>query len=159
MNGSKKLLVPEFIWEATLDIFEPYSKAGLEAGCIWYGIRSDDSSLTTMIGVPSQENHPRYFNIDSDSLAELTEAISMFNLVAVAQVHIHPGRDVEHSPWDDQMIISKRIHSLVIPHYGKRPCNISDVGVHRFLNNKWNIFSLTDDEANIQIIPNLVDTR
>ena len=159
MSGASKLLVPESIWQSTLNLFEPYAAAGLEAGCLWYGLRQDNNAIAMMIGIPKQENHPRYFDIDADSLAELTESAIALNLVAVAQVHIHPGKDVEHSPWDNQMIVSKRVHSLVLPYYGRRPCNILNIGVHRFESGGWQMLSSFDAEKALQIIPSLTDTR
>lgn len=155
----RELLVPGFIWEQTLDIFEPFSRSGLEAGCIWYGRRGDEFNVVSMIGVPKQENNPRNFHIDADSLAELTESIGETGLTAVAQVHIHPGISVEHSPYDDEMIVSRRIHSLVIPHYGKRPCEISDVGIHVFRDGRWVLLESAEGLETVKIIQSVVDMR
>jgi len=154
-----RLLVPEYIWEQTLDIFKPFSRSGLEAGCIWYGRRGDEFNLVSMIGVPKQENNPRNFHIDADSLAELNETIGETGLTVVAQVHIHPGISVEHSPYDDKMIVSLRIHSLVIPHYGKRPCDISNVGVHVFCDGRWVLLDSAKGVETVRIIPGVVDMR
>lgn len=153
------LLVPELIWEQTLDIFEPFSRSDLEAGCIWYGRRGDEFNVVSMIGVPKQVNNPRNFHIDADSLAELTETIGETGLTVVAQVHIHPGIRVEHSPYDDEMIVSRRIHSLVIPYYGKRPCEISDVGVHLFGEGRWVLLESAEAVETVRIIPSVVDMR
>lgn len=153
------LLVPDYIWEQTLDIFELFSRSGLEAGCIWYGRRGDEINVASMIGVPKQVNNPRNFYIDGDSLAELTETIGQTGLTAVAQVHIHPGISVEHSTYDDAMIVSRRIHSLVIPHYGKRPCEISDVGVHVFRDGRWVLLESAEGVEIVKIIPSVVDMR
>ena len=154
-----RLLVPEFIWEQTLDIFEPFSISCLEAGCIWYGRRGDEFSVVSMIGVPKQVNNPRNFYIDADSLAELTETIGETGLTVVAQVHIHPGINVEHSPYDDEMIVSRRIHSLVIPHYGKRPCDLSDVGIHVVRDGGWVLLGSDEGVETVKIIPGVVDMR
>lgn len=153
------LLVPAFIWEQTLDIFEPFSRSDLEAGCIWYGRRGDEFNVVSMIGVPKQVNNPRNFHIDADSLAELTETIGETGLTVVTQVHIHPGISVEHSPYDDEMIVSRRIHSLVIPYYGKRPCEISDVGVHMFRDGRWVLLERAEAVETVRIIPSVVDMR
>lgn len=154
-----RLLVPEFIWESTLDIFAPFSKSGREAGCIWYGRRGDEFNVVSMIGVPKQVNNPYNFHIDADSLAELTERIGETELTVVAQVHIHPGVDVEHSPYDDEMIVSRRIHSLVVPNYGKRPCDISHVGVHVFRDGGWLLLESDESDETVKIIAGVVDMR
>lgn len=154
-----KLLVPDFVWNQTIEIFAPFTDARLEAGCIWYGRRGDDFNIASVVGVPKQENNPLNFHIDADSLAELNEKIGETGLTVVAQVHIHPGVDVEHSFYDDRMIVSRRIHSLVLPYYGKQPCNTSDAGVHVFRDGSWQLLDSRQAGDAVEVIPTLVDMR
>jgi hypothetical protein len=58
-------------------------------------------------------------------------------LVVVAQLHLHPGNDTRHSPWDDQLVVSKRIFSLVLPNYGAPPCSLAAAGIHAHDGGGW----------------------
>src|SRR5688572_20147140 len=98
------------VWRATLDAFAPYQTSCVEGGCLWYGRRGGDTARALLVGVPKQINRPRNFEIPADALAELN-ALVPEGLVVVAQVHSHPGLDTMHSPWDDDMMVSRRAFS------------------------------------------------
>src|ERR1700687_5976800 len=145
MSSPPSFVVPSNLWCATLEVFQPYARRGVEAGCFWYGTRSEDFALASLIAVPQQVNGKQNFHIPADSLAEMTQVASASGLVAVAQIHTHPGVDVKHSPWHDAQIVSQNVWSVVIPNYGKQPIDLSDLGVHRFREGRWG--RLTVDEV------------
>jgi hypothetical protein len=159
MTAPATLLVPKYVWETTLNVFSEYAVAQLEAGCFWYGHRDNDIAIAAVVGIPRQRNYAQSFEIDADDLAALTETACASGLVAVAQLHSHPGCDVRQSWWDDQRVISQNVSSLVLPHYGVSPCALATVGLHRFIQGQWRVLTQSEATAAIQFIPDLVDTR
>jgi len=136
-----------------------YARKRVEAGCFWYGIRHDDSSIAASIGIPRQQNRRANFHVDGDDLATLVTAACAPGLVTVAQLHLHPNDDVNHSPWDDRQIVSRKILSIVIPNYGAQTFNVGTLGVHIFEHNHWRRLSPTEAQQAVQVIRTLVDTR
>src|SRR6266496_3351102 len=95
-------ILPE-VWETTLDLMKPYAKRKVEAGCFWYGIGTEAAAFAITVGIPTQINRRRNFEITSDALAELVGGLPASDLVAVAQVHTHLGDNTDHSVWDDDL--------------------------------------------------------
>ena len=159
MIAPSVLLVTGSVWRATRELFSKYATKRVEAGCFWYGQRAEGSAVAVLLGVPRQLNRPRNFEIRADDLARLTETVSKLDLVAVAQLHSHPGLNVAHSPWDDSLVVSKRVYSLVLPNYGRDPIPLRAVGVHRFEEERWLRLSSDVAKAAIQFLPDKLDTR
>lgn len=130
------LEVPEAVWQSTQAIFEGFARREVEGGCLWYGARKTDLTRVELVGVPRQLNRRQNFEIPPDALAELNAAVPEAYEV-VGQVHGHPGDDVRHSWWDDDLVVSRRIVSLVLPAWGAGPVAMDDVGVHVFQDGAW----------------------
>lgn len=154
-----KLLVAETLWRDTSTLMRQYACKRVEAGCFWYGIRHDDSSIAATIGIPHQRNRPGNFHVDADDLATLVTAACAPGLVTVAQLHLHPDDDVDHSSWDNRQIVSRKILSIVIPNYGARPFSLVTLGVHIFEHDQWRRLSTREAQQAVQVIRTLVDTR
>jgi hypothetical protein len=112
-----------------------------------------------MVGIPDQINRPTNFEVLADALAELVESLPVSGLVAVAQVHTHPGADTQHSPWDDAQAISRKVYSLVLPWYGSGEPSLDSVGVHCFVSGRWVSLAPDDVVERIVMLPSLMDTR
>jgi hypothetical protein len=151
-------ILPE-IWETTLRLMQPYATRGVEAGCFWYGMRTDTAAFAVTAGIPAQINRPRNFEIPSEALAELIAHLPTPDLAAVAQIHTHPGDDTEHSPWDDDLVVSRKIYSLVLPMYGRLPCPLESAGVHLFADGEWRQLDSADAAIRVRVLPAIVDTR
>lgn len=124
----------ETTWVRTVEIFGAFARRGVEGGCLWYGNRQ--IGIVEIIGVPRQINRERNFEIQSDALAELNQRVPD-ELSVLAQLHAHPGRRVRQSGWDDRMIVSRRIISIVLPHYGRTPVDLGVCGIHRVTDGRW----------------------
>lgn len=160
MSAPGKLVVSAMLWQQTLEVLHGYTGSKLEAGCFWYGLRNENAACALTLGIPRQINHPRSFEVPADDLAALIAvACDPAALVAVAQLHIHPGSDVQHSPWDDELVVSRNIYSLIIPNYCKLPIVFDSIGVHRFENNRWVRLSPAAAREAILITPSFADTR
>lgn len=160
MRPPSKLVVPIRLWQTTIELLQQYTPRKLEAGCFWYGLRCQDHAVALSVGIPRQKNRPGNFEISGDDLAVLVEAASgTAGLVAVAQLHLHPGTGVGHSPWDDTQIVSRNVYSLVLPNYGKSPVKLDKIGVHRFESGKWIRLAAGVARSAILFAESLVDTR
>jgi hypothetical protein len=70
----------------------------------------------------------------------------------IAQIHSHPGDNVEHSVYDDRMAISIKALSLVVPRYGHWSGTFPEcIGVHEWQNNHWHLLSMDDSRARIRL--------
>lgn len=160
MTVPPKLIVNDSLWSQTVTVLQHYTPKKLEAGCFWYGLRNEDSASALVLGIPRQINRRTNFEIPADDLAALIDAAcEPAGLVTVAQLHIHPGVDVRHSPWDDKQVVSRNIYSLVIPNYCKSPVTFDAIGIHRFENDRWKRLSPKSAREAVVITPSLVDTR
>jgi len=54
MSPPELLLVPQPIWQMTLEVFANYAAIGLEAGCFWYGTKDSEKALVGLLGVPRE---------------------------------------------------------------------------------------------------------
>lgn len=136
-----RLRVSEATWLRTVEIYAPFAQAGVEGGCFWYGDRA--SGLVAVIGVPSQINRPRNFEISSDALAQLSLGVPE-SMSVLAQLHAHPGTRVRQSWWDDRVVVSRKIISIVLPSYGRIPVSLDACGVHQFVAGRWRCIARPD---------------
>ena len=155
----RDLSVSSGLWEATIRLLQPYAMREVESGCFWYGNRTETAGFALLVGIPFQINHRRNFEIPSEALATLVRSLPSPDLVVVAQIHTHPGEDTEHSPWDDDLMVSRKIYSLVLPRYGRLPCPIEAARVHRFVEGRWLTVDPADPASRIRVLPEVIDTR
>lgn len=157
---------PPTLWDTTLDALKPYRARRVEGGCLWYGHRDGQTAYAVLVGVPKQINRPYNFEIPADALAELNTHIGD-GLVVVAQIHSHPGGSTTHSHWDDAMILSRKMFSLVLPHYARLPCTINMAGVHVYDGRQWVKLAPEVGMSRLRVMtgdgkldgPRMVDTR
>jgi len=146
------------VWRSSVSLLEPYSRARVEAGLLWYGTRSSEElAVAVLTGIPKQTNAKRNFDISADDLAALNRAMAE-DLVVVAQVHTHPGEGTEHSPWDDAKIVSRKIFSLVFPRYGSG-LSLPESSVHEFVDGEWRALDAVDAARRVTLAPDSIDTR
>jgi hypothetical protein len=157
MTAPRRLLIPETAWRATVGLLAPYAVAQVEAGVYWYGTRSEEAAVVSVVGVPRQLNRPRNFDVHSEDLAALIRRLPD-PLVAVAALHTHPGIDTRHSEWDDARAVSRKILSLVLPFYGRGP-QLEDAAVHQSVDGRWVMLGPAEARSRLALIPTLIDAR
>jgi hypothetical protein len=155
----RNLWVLRGLWETTIGLIQPYATRGVESGCFWYGTRTESAAFAVTVGIPFQVNRRRNFEIPSEAMAALVGRLPSSDLVAVAQIHTHPGEDTAHSPWDDDLVVSRKIYSLVLPRYGKLPCPTDTARIHRFAEGRWLALDPADATERIRVLPDVIDTR
>ncbi len=157
MSAPRRLLVPDAVWQTTVELLAPYAAARVEAGLYWYGTRTETAAVVAQVGMPGQHNRSRNFEVGPDNLATLVRAVPD-PLVAVAALHTHPGVDTRHSTYDDARAISRKVLSLVLPHYGAGAA-LRDAGVHEWTGHGWVALAPSEAQDRLALIPALIDTR
>ncbi|HJU08321.1 MAG TPA: hypothetical protein VJ727_07570 [Rhodanobacteraceae bacterium] len=78
----------------------------------------------------------------------------------LAQIHSHPGANVEHSRYDDEMASSRKALSMVFPFYGNHaPAFPSGVGVHEWQNEYWHLLDEQSAKARVILVPGEVQVE
>lgn len=124
--------------------------AGMREACVfWYGSRDGDLSRVTAVRAPRQTATRFNYHVDEAAMSHMSQTLDD-ECRPVAQIHSHPGRNVEHSRYDDQMVASRRALSLVFPNYGHLarawPCGI---GVHEWQEGYWHL--LDDRQSTMRV--------
>lgn len=111
-----------------------------ESGLLWYGPRDTaGNGRVAYVVAPRQRMTWGKYNIPADALAEVVHRLSN-DWKPLAQVHSHPGRHVEHSSYDDRMVSSRRVLSLVFPSYGRGTTPFPmGIGIHEWQNDYWHL--------------------
>jgi hypothetical protein len=140
---------------ATLDLLR---RAGnRESGLFWYGPRDPVGNGTVAYVVaPRQRMSWGNYHVSAQDLGEVVYRLPD-NWKPLAQVHSHPGFRVEHSNYDDSMVSSHRVLSLVFPSYGRGVEPFPNgVGVHEWQDDYWHLLDLASVRRRIVLIDGTV---
>lgn len=157
------LYVPHTILQDTASYFLPYSQAGVETACYWFGMEIDTSQIVTTLVIPRLYQAKRNYRINPVSSQRLAHEMSEQGLVNLAQVHTHPPDcGVEHSPYDDHAAYSTRTHALsfVWPDYGRSASHdLGNVGVHECRGGHWILLTASQVAERVRLLHSIVDYR
>lgn len=149
--GPERLNVSEQALELTLQVLRHAGR--LETCCFWYGTRGRAGSLdvVTAVVIPRQRQTWGNYHVTADAMQRIHRRVSPTGLRNLAQVHSHPGADVEHSEYDDRMANSRCALSIVVPFYGQwRATWPHGIGVHEFQQDYWHLLTL--QEASCRVV-------
>jgi hypothetical protein len=162
---SAVLSVPERAIELTLGVFAAYVERRVESGSFWYGDRDGaGGGIVRAVVVPDQTNAWGNYHVSAAAMEAVADATRLRGWRNLAQLHTHPGRVVEHSPYDDVHANSRRALSLVFPSYGERDAiGLSLIGVHEWQNDYWHLLPPAAAATRIAVVGDgevsLIDTR
>lgn len=145
--------------------FESTCRAGLECGLFWYGPLTGGRSTVAAIVVPDQLNRPGNYRVSGAAMDRVSAHTLQYGWLNLAQVHTHPGKYVNHSPYDDDETVSSHILSLVFPDYGGPFSDWRDcVGVHECVNGQWRRLGRRNVVKRLVLsakapVPELIDLR
>jgi len=148
--GEISLKIPDKAVTATIAFLKRAGRR--ESGLFWYGPKdTTGNGLVTYVVAPRQEMSWGNYHVSAQAIAEIVHRLPE-GWKPLAQIHSHPGKLVEHSNYDDRMIMSKKILSLVFPTYG----NIngvfpSGIGVHEWQNDYWHFLSDRDARSRVTL--------
>lgn len=149
LPGPTQLFIPVQALEATYDLLQEAGKR--ESGVIWYGTRDErGNGIVRLVVAPRQRMHWGNYAVSVEALTEIVHRLPD-GWKPLAQIHSHPGEWVEHSAYDDEMVSSHRILSLVFPFYGRTSEGfLQGVGVHEWQNGYWHLLEGRDLEHRVQ---------
>jgi hypothetical protein len=124
-----------------------------ESGLFWYGPRNQGGDGTVAYVVaPRQRMSWGNYHIAPEDLAQIVHQLPD-DWKPLAQVHSHPGWSVEHSPYDDRMVSSYRVLSIVFPRYGRdRGSFPNHVGIHEWQDDYWHLLDLPSAQQRVILI-------
>lgn len=151
----------------------------MEACCFWFGKRPEtEGARVAAIIIPRQRNRPGNYHVEADAMLRVGEVARERGWKNLAQVHSHPGIEVRHSGYDDEMANSRRALSLVYPTYGTMPATWRyhgwlwwlwprkfprEIGVHAFIDGEWAYLAEADVTMALSVVagprPVLIDLR
>ena len=139
-----RLAVPPAALEITLQLLQRAGRR--ESSVFWYGNRDEEGNgLVAYVAAPQQHMRPLNYSVPASSVTSMTRRLKQ-GWKPLAQIHSHPGSQVEHSLYDDQMAISKRALSIVFPYYGRWSGTFPNgVGIHEWQTDGWHL--LTHSQA------------
>jgi hypothetical protein len=152
-RSGRRLQLPAALPQAVSAAFTQAADANQEAGALLYGVRGKRVGVPDAahaLVIPAQAGHRTHYRMPPNSIAAASTATCEFGWVTLAQIHSHPGENVEHSWFDDRHAISIRAVSFVLPTYGRDPGNwAARVGVHEYQDGWWHL--LTTEQAAARI--------
>ncbi|WP_156936441.1 Mov34/MPN/PAD-1 family protein [Mesorhizobium sp. LNJC394B00] len=147
--GSVLRLPPTAI-SATRELLQ---REGRRESCVfWYGERDGDTALVRSVRAPTQRSMPGNYHVEPDAISEMVRDLPE-GWKPLAQIHSHPGMGTEHSRYDDRMISSRRILSIVFPIYGVPAAPWPQgIGVHEWQNDYWHMLSPGQVHGRLEVI-------
>jgi hypothetical protein len=117
--------------------------------------------IATTVTLPNAAMHPRYFTVSGGAMSEAGRHFRLFGMRRLAQVHTHPGLDVNHSQFDDENAYSQLDGSvsIVMPHHAHRRPALADCAVHVRDASGWRRLEIEEIEHFIRMIPGCLDFR
>lgn len=123
----------------------------LESSVFWYGPRDKDVATVAAVLTPRQVMARGNYHVNAAAMSEMVREVDD-DWRPLAQIHSHPGRNVEHSTYDDRMASSRKALSIVFPFYGhwSGPW-ASGIGVHEWQDDYWHLLSEQDAARRVRI--------
>lgn len=163
-KSGRILTVNEDILVRTHELFQEYFRKKEEAVVFWYGKESMKENQDYVVCAVSPKAKHSFGNylVSSEEATKMGKEMINKGLVCLAQFHTHPGKNTEHSDYDDEHAISTRngFLSLIAPEYGKyRPQSIQQIFVHEAWKGEWFILDDVAKTNRIHVIANSIDVR
>lgn len=148
----------------TVNLLRSYrDKKGNHEGIVyWTGITTDKFWFITTCIAPKAVTSRGSFSTDIKANADVISFINKYGLHLLAQVHSHPGKNVNHSNGDDKNAFMPYdgFLSIIVPEYsvkGMRPLSIC--GIHRFTKGRFKRLSYEEIKNHFITLPLFEDMR
>ena len=154
------ILLSQLIFDTLLDEFR-WPRSSLERVAYIDGIACGDVKIATTLTLPYAAMHPRHFTVSGAAMSEAGRHFRTFGIERLAQVHTHPGADVNHSDFDDENAYSQldRAVSIVMPHHARMRPTLAECGVHIRDASGWRRLNTKEIDELIRLFPGCLDFR
>lgn len=135
--------------KATCELLQ---KAGRSEACVfWYGERDGELWHVRSVRSPVQTSYRGNYHVEPDAMSQMVRDLPD-GWRPLSQIHSHPGIGTEHSRYDDRMVSSRKILSIVFPLYGKPVGKWPDgLGVHEWQIDYWHMLSPEQVRARLSL--------
>ncbi|MBI3699135.1 MAG: Mov34/MPN/PAD-1 family protein [Afipia sp.] len=149
MKCNTVLNVPKAALDGTVALLRRVRQ--LESGVLWYGRRDQvGNCVVDYVVAPKQKMHWGNYLISTQALSQVVARLPEGSK-PLAQIHSHPSTRVEHSNYDDRMIVTRRALSIVFPNYGHWTSPFPHgLGIHESQNDYW--YLLDDATATQRVV-------
>ena len=163
-KSGRILMVQRHIVQQSYNALHEHCDKGLESVVYWYGLELHDlnTDIVVAVAIPNADLHNMRYEVSAEEAARMGKVMMTNSLVCLAQIHTHPGKDTNHSRYDDLNSISTRngFLSLVAPNYGCRlDLGLDKVSVHEAWDARWYQLARPARKQRIRIIEDLADLR
>jgi hypothetical protein len=135
-----RIELPKPVIKRTFDFLRQHGQEQNEAFAIWVGRTKRMTFEITDAWFPLQENTPISYEVPADEIHRMNVKMNSMRLLAIAQVHSHPG-GAFHSHTDDEnaSLQLPGSFSIVIPDFGfvKRDHDTDLWAVFRYTGKDW----------------------
>lgn len=155
------LTLSDASWRQLLELLAT-SPARVERVAYLDGIRlAGGDGVVTTATVPQAQQSAGHFTVTADEMSRAGKHLRNHGLVRLAQVHTHPGLDVDHSIIDDTCAYSRKqgAISIVLPRHAAGDPLPTEGAVHVHDGQQWHRLSPVDAAAFVKLVPAVVDTR
>ena len=154
------LLVPEVLWDELIRTFQA-TRRRVEQVAYLDGLETQDLSIVTTVAFPNGILRAYSYRVPPEAMSEAGKHLRKWGLVRLAQVHTHPGVDVDHSPEDDRRAYSQEAGavSIVLPNYGRGDLSLRNIGFHLREPGGWARLGELDILNRLSFVPSEFDFR
>ena len=114
----RRVDVPQSVMRRTFAFLREGGSRGLESHALWAGTLSGGAFTVTRVVFPRQVCSPASYRVPETEVFRVNRLLNRQGLVAMCQIHTHPGRAF-HSLIDDDgsALALPGSLSVVVPHY------------------------------------------
>jgi proteasome lid subunit RPN8/RPN11 len=133
--------IPSSLWHKTQKGLATRGAGERESACLWVGQRGKEiwsvKGIIFLDDIPGTISNKRFHHTPKEVVNKIYQVLRKEGLQIIADVHTHPGRDVEMSDLDKNHPIEYRVGllSLILPNYGFPPITLRNTGFHEYLGN------------------------
>ena len=157
LKDRKRYLISSKVIRDTERVLQDYAcKSPSNEGLVyWAGKISDNVVNVTAVIAPNTESDAYLVSTSHKDNFHVVNELNELKLVEVAQVHSHPGYEVDHSYGDDRWAAFKfeGLLSLVVPNYCKEGIlPLEKCGIHRYKKRGFTRLSIKYVKEHFQLI-------
>ena len=157
LKDRKRYLISSKVIRDTERVLQDYAcKSPSNEGLVyWAGKISDNVVNVTAVIAPNTESDAYLVSTSHKDNFHVVNELNELKLVEVAQVHSHPGCEVDHSYGDDRWAAFKfeGLLSLVVPNYCKEGIlPLEKCGIHRYKKRGFTRLSIKYVKEHFQLI-------
>lgn len=151
-NGPAIIYISDVLAARTAVLLDSFAKSRPSEGIVyWFGFEFGSRAVITSLVVPDADTSGGAVSTSVGANAEAIALLVDTPLVHLGQAHSHPGTNVVHSHIDDAETFSRYdgAISVVVPWFGKYGFNLSECGVHRHIDGRFQRIRNVDEHLRV----------